>query len=167
MYLKKVGNFEIEVDAHEIIDWVENQPNRDRAKETVMIRIGAEAKRKLIDEAREIRASGDLQKSIDFKANKDEVEVNSLGYGEEALETGSPRGTIVQDMTALRRWAQLKLGNPYYATAIAKRIKEQGSSKARGTYHFGTVKQITKVFDYLNDDFIPKQLPELLDKFAE
>lgn len=119
----------IKVDTSEVTNWINNQPNRNRAKVFFLNAVGNKIQREVQTEAGKISVTNTLKNSTSYKVIGDErVDIYSAGYGGIALETGRRPGS--QPPTeALRRWARLKLGDENAAYAVARKIAAQGTRK--------------------------------------
>ena len=156
-------SFNMKINAKEVMDWVEDQSNREVAKRQMMTVLKNEIVKQTKTEATEISATGKLKSSIFGKAGADKLEIYSLMYGDIALEYGRRPGGY-PPREAIAEWARIKLGSDDYAlvSAIQRKIAMTGTQK----YRRGHPKQLTDVEKRMNEYIIPNRIPKLLDEFT-
>ncbi len=119
----------IKIDTSEVTNWINNQPNRERAKGVLLNGIGNKLQREVQTEASKISTTNTLKNSVSYKVeNNQKVNLWAVGYGMAALETGRKPGRMPPPQ-ALERWASLKLGNRAAAFQVARKIASSGTQK--------------------------------------
>ena len=130
---------------------MEKLQKNDRIKKQVLTNLGIYGRRILEDEAQEITATSKLVNSMGYVVRGDRAEIGSrVDYAVQALETGTPKGTIIRP-EALERWVGKRYGGTAkkkkaIAKAISRKIARLGSKK----YREGGPKQLTKATEKIN-----------------
>ncbi len=148
----------IKVDTSQVTKWIENQPNRERAKVVLLNGIGNKLQREVQKEAGKLSTTNTLKNSVSYKVvGNQKVDLWAVGYAMAALETGRKPGRR-PPTDAIERWAKLKLGNPGLAYVVASKIGAEGTSKFKKK----GPKQLTEV-----ENRIIQLLTTDFDKFLE
>lgn len=152
----------VSLDTSEVDEWVNNQPNRDRARGYAMVQM----KNKLVEMILKVieghTDSGELSQSVIGEASPEEIAIYSKIYGDIVLEYGRKPGKM-PPVEALENWAMNRLGDPSLAYLVARSIARKGTQK----YQQGSPRELTAIVDDFEKNFMDKELDKLLDEYTK
>ena len=154
--------FSMKIDTSEIKAWVNNQPNRDRAKRQALTVMKNSLVDEVMKEMGEHTSTGDLENSVVGIADDRKIQIKSAVYGDIVLEYGRRPGKF-PPVEPLERWALQHGMDRGMGYVIARNIARRGTKK----YRQGGPKQISNIEERFNRDIMPSRMNTLLNEYTK
>lgn len=154
--------FSMKVNTDEIVSWVKNQPNRDRAKRQALTVMKNLLVDEVMREASGHTTSGQLENSVIGKSTDTKIEIRSNIYGDIVLEYGRKPGKF-PPVAPLEQWALARGMDKGMGYVIARNIARRGTQK----YRQGGPKQLSAIQERFEDDLMPQRMHILLNEYTK